>query len=272
MTAPRPRKAAPPPPLGERELVTRILERHPRPEWATFSQVRNAAGFSATRTLDAIAINTWPSRGLEVHGFECKSSRGDWLREKDDPEKAEVFVQFCDRWWLVAGRDDLVHPGELPVGWGLLVPRGAGLVAKVEAPKLEPRPLDRQLLAVLLRRAAEPSEDDKEALRRAEARGRKEGLESAKASADHLEREVKRLEGVIATFEQASGVRLNHWEAGNIGKAVAFVREGGVAYHERRLRDLAGVADKVAAAAREALAGLPEERPAGAVLDAAPPL
>ena len=33
------------------------------------------------RYADAIAMNLWPSRGLAVHGFEIKISRGDWQRE-----------------------------------------------------------------------------------------------------------------------------------------------------------------------------------------------
>jgi len=48
------------------------------PRWAFVTHVRDAAGFNATRTIDAIAVDTWPSSGIALHGFEVKTSRGDW--------------------------------------------------------------------------------------------------------------------------------------------------------------------------------------------------
>ncbi len=246
--------------LSEGALIQRIFDRFPRTEWATFSQIRNAAGFSASRTLDAVAINTWPSRGLEVHGFECKSSRGDWLREKDDPAKAEAFLPFCDRWWLVVGREDIVQPGELPPTWGLLAPRGKGLVAKVEAPKLEAKPLDRHLLAVILRRAAEPetTDEQKQAIQAAFDQGHEAGQKSAKLHGGFDEERVKRLEKTIADFEKASGLALDSWSAGRMGAAVDFVMRGGLKREEQRLRHLQAEAESIAAELREGLAALPE--------------
>lgn len=77
-----------------------------------------------------------------------------------------------------------------------------------------------------------------------------------------LEDELRRLEGSVRAFEQASGVKLHAWNGGEVGKAVRFVQEGGVSYHERRLRGLVEAAETVAAAVREALAGLPGPPPA----------
>lgn len=247
------------PALAEGQLVSRICDRFPRPEWAAFAQIRNGAGFRADRTLDAIAINTWPSRGLEVHGFECKSSRGDWLREKHDPAKAEAFLPFCDRWWLVVGREDIVQPGELPPTWGLLVPRGTGLLAKVEAPKLESRPLDRHLLSVILRRAAEPStsEEPKLALQAARDAGYEDGKKSAREAGGTAAARVARLEKMVADFEKASGLSLNSWAAGRLGGAVSFVMGGGLEQQEQRMRSLMKAAEGIAAAVKDGLDALP---------------
>lgn len=109
----------------------------------------------ATRSADAIAMSLWPSLGLELHGFEFKVSRADWLRELKDPRKAETFKRYCDRWWLVAGSSAIVRPGELPNGWGMLVLQGDRLVRLADAPRLDPQPVTRPFLAALLRRADE---------------------------------------------------------------------------------------------------------------------
>ena len=47
-----------------------IQRRFPKEEYALLREVRNAAGYNATRSADAIAFNLWPSRGLEINGEE----------------------------------------------------------------------------------------------------------------------------------------------------------------------------------------------------------
>lgn len=93
---------------------------------------------------------------VQLHGHEVKVSRSDWLQELADPSKAESWKRHCDRWWLVAP-DGVVRPGELPDGWGLLVPSGAGLRAKVMAPRLDPVPMSAHTRASFLRRVQETS-------------------------------------------------------------------------------------------------------------------
>lgn len=129
-------------------------------EWAVFDEVRNETGFTTgkpTRSADMVAMNLWRSKGLEVHGFELKVSRGDFLKELADPEKAEAIKRYCDRWWLVAPQE--VLNGDLPRGWGWLRPGPTGdLEVAVRAPKLQPVPLDRLFVAALVRRIAEAQE------------------------------------------------------------------------------------------------------------------
>ena len=86
--------------------------------WIVAEKVRSGPGFDAKRTVDALAIDTWPSKGLEIHGFEVKCSRADWLVELKCPAKSEPFRRFCDRWWLVTSDKSIVKPGELPRDWG----------------------------------------------------------------------------------------------------------------------------------------------------------
>lgn len=111
------------------------------------------------RTCDYLAIDCWGNTGPvegrnPVHGFEIKSSRGDWLAELRDPTKAEAFKRYCDRWWLVVSDRRIVRDGELPEGWGLLAATGLVLRCVRPAPVLEPEPWPRSLVASFARAVA----------------------------------------------------------------------------------------------------------------------
>ena len=105
------------------------------PRYVCAEQVRNAAGFDAQRTCDFIAVDTWPSQGLAVHGHEIKVSRSDWLHELKHPEKAAAFIPHMTYWWLVIPDRSIARVEELPEGWGLLAPRGNRLVIARRAQK-----------------------------------------------------------------------------------------------------------------------------------------
>ena len=140
------------------DLVGALRQRYAPPAFAFLPQVANGTGGNRSRTADALAMSLWPSRGLELHGFEIKVSRGDWLRELKEPAKADAVARFCDRWWIVVPTRDIVKPAELPRGWGLLATSGESLRAVVEAGIIECEPLTRQFLAAVLRVAAAPGE------------------------------------------------------------------------------------------------------------------
>ena len=62
------------------ELIEKLSRKYRPPEWAFLVQVKNGVGWTRKdRTADALAMSLWPSRGLELHGFELKSRRSDWL-------------------------------------------------------------------------------------------------------------------------------------------------------------------------------------------------
>jgi hypothetical protein len=119
--------------------------------WAVAGGVRSHAGFDARRTADFIAMDTWPSKGLEIHGHEVKVSRSDWLRELKEPEKAAEFIPYVNRWWLVVPDPVIVGLGELPGGWGLMAMRGGRLAVIEKAARHDALPLPPTRLAALLR-------------------------------------------------------------------------------------------------------------------------
>lgn len=214
-----------------------LRKRYPAPEWALLEEVRNQVGYSkrVERYADAIAINLWPSRGLEILGFEIKCSRSDWVRELKDPSKSDEIQKYCDRWWIVAGGRNIVQPGELPPTWGLMVTHGVGeksrLVCVQEAPKLEPKVLDKGFLIAMLRRATEAAEraqkqEDNEIYQKGFLAGKKQAESSRDSEFKYLKREHDDLLAHMKRFTEESGVNLhthNRWEFGNIGLAVRVV-------------------------------------------------
>lgn len=143
--------------MSEHDMLRRLDLRFPSNKgFAMFHHVRNTRGFgergTTLRTVDALMVGLWPSRGYEVHGFEVKSSRNDFLREMKKPEKAESIAQYCDKWWLVFSDRSIAKDDEIPKGWGLLVPRGEdGLTAAIQPKRNDSaKPLSKSFLVSVL--------------------------------------------------------------------------------------------------------------------------
>lgn len=224
----------------EKEMLDLLRLRHVREgnggggEFAFLSHVRNGAGFNADRTFDAIVMNLWPSRGLELLGFEVKCSRSDWLRELKEPAKAEACARVVDRFSVVAADSQIVALGELPSTWGLLVARGDKLECVKEAPLLpgaDPkRPISRGQLVAFLRAAGAVPKAEAEELKAARAEGFEQGMASNAMAVEVANAGRLELARTIQAFETASGVRFESW-AGNldpaeVGKMLRSILEG----------------------------------------------
>jgi hypothetical protein len=210
--------------MVEYDVEQLLAARYCAPEWAFLPQVSNGTGMSHRRTADAVAMNCYPSRGMEIHGFEIKVSRADWLREVRDPDKSIAVQQYCDRWWIVVSDlKKIIEPGELPPTWGVMAPWRGGLKVHVKAPELKSKDLSRTFVASLLRKAAETM-TSKAKLDAAYMRGKREGMEHADKQAEHrmehFKNERDALQGAIREFEEKAGVRISQWNAGRVGDAV----------------------------------------------------
>ena len=199
-----------------------------------------------------------------MHGFEIKVSRGDWLRELKNPGKADELIAHCDRWWIVAAESAIVANAELPPTWGLFAPAGGRLAVVVQAPKLEPQPLDRAFVAALLRRAAEavvPTADVERAVETC-VRDRIAAALAVERSKDGSAQEYERLIASVAKFEAASGVRIDRYSAernGPIGAAVKLVLAGGLTAERNRLARLRVQAQEIVASIDTVLREAAEE-------------
>jgi hypothetical protein len=109
-----------------------------------------APGHSGRRA-DAVHVGLWSSRGVgTIEVCELKISRGDWLKELREPKKAEAWWPYCHRFWLVVPHEGIVKDGELPDGWGLMMPSSRGRRFRVLAKPKDRAPEDFKLTIPLL--------------------------------------------------------------------------------------------------------------------------
>lgn len=209
---------------GAEQIEHALFAKYALPTYATFCQVANGTGVRQYRYADVITMGLWPSRGLWLEGFEIKVSRSDWRRELADPGKADPIASRCDLWWIVAPRD-VVPATELPESWGLQEWDGRAFhVRKPAVRNPEPRDMNREFLAALLRRACEANIPQKfiDDIR-------KDAMEDARKAAaidiDMARKDYKRLQEQLAAFEAASGIKIDAYYPGGqrLGEAVRKV-------------------------------------------------
>nr|WP_214692502.1 hypothetical protein [Variovorax paradoxus] len=114
-------------------------------------EVSNGTGSNASRSADIVLMNLWPSRGMDLIGYEVKTARSDWLRELKSPEKAWPVMQYMDRWFLLAA-PGVAKLDEIPTNWGFQEFDGKRVRTLKPAPQLEPKPITKTFLGSLLRR------------------------------------------------------------------------------------------------------------------------
>jgi hypothetical protein len=248
-------------PPSEANLFNMLRKRYAPPAWVLLPGVRDSTGGAASRTADGIAMGTWPSRGLELMGFEIKSYRSDWLRELKAPAKAEPIARFCDRWWILAASDETVKLEEVPTGWGLLVANGKrGLVQRKEAPVLTPTPINRRFLAAILRAAQRhliSTDEITAAVQEARTQTRTLLQDQHKRSLSASENQLKALQASVTEFNEGLGLDYRvalqahayRYSSKTVGAAVKFVLDGGMKDMQTeltRMRDrLRQMADQV---------------------------
>ena len=246
------------PKMPAEELFRRLDAKFPPPAWLMLREVRDATGFGACRSADAMAFGVWPSRGLAIIGFEIKSARADWLRELKAPEKAESIARSCDEWWLVAGKG-VAKSNEIPKNWGWLEPKGRGLTVMKAAVENGNPALPRELLMSVVRKMTE-SYVPKSAVDR-DVRAAAEHL--AKTRYDERGYELERLQRLavkVREFSAASGINIDGGDWGmltqdwkTIGNVVRAVLSNSLVHQIDSIREAAKAVDE----AMDAVLGIP---------------
>ena len=242
---------------NEHTIFHSLRRRFPPGAYALLPQVRNGTGTArkTARTADAIVVSCWPSRGLWIGGIEIKVTKSDFRKEIAEPEKAESISRFCKHWWI-ASPPGVVPKSELPENWGLIECTATMAKDVVAAATLDCVPPDMLFVASVLRAATNSMIPLSEVQERY-LEVRQQAEESAKKM---QKRHVDELELKISTFESSSGVCLSRsWESGDIGRAVAFVRDCGLPQAVYAARQLIEVSKETAKAFETALEKLTSE-------------
>lgn len=165
------------------------------------------------------------ARGGALVGHEVKVSRSDVLAELADPTKADPWLQFCSRWYLVVSDPALVEGLDIPDAWGIMAPpsgrRRRSMTIIREAPQLTPAgdlsPALTRISAFIVGRLE------------AEARASKYAAESAISRAERAERQIDEMRAA-GEFGQ-----LSH-HAKRVGGILSEVQKR--SYSERRASGL----------------------------------
>ena len=197
-------------------------------EWATFFEIPDVTG-RASRYCDCLAINLWQSRGHVIHGHEIKHSRADWLKEKKQPAKAAAFFHKCNYWWLVISDTSIVQDGELPEGWGLMVPHGSGLRVAVKATRHDADPMTLPWMASILRQASRrpPLPEEKEIKQRiagAYEEGRKSVIDDRQNDLVRVQNTLNDLQEKVRDFQKATGLRIGWGFSSRCAEVIEAVR------------------------------------------------
>ncbi len=111
-------------PMATPELLARLRRHYIKPgdmPGGVFIEECGRNGHTGGR-VDALHVGFTSSSGRILTGHELKVSRADWLHELNKPVKADLWSDDCHAWYLVTSTPDIVQPGELPAGWGHMVP------------------------------------------------------------------------------------------------------------------------------------------------------
>lgn len=209
----------------EEQVASVLGERYASPAYAFLTRVRNQTGYNhRVRTADAVAMSLFPSRGMEMNGFEIKVSRSDLVHELMQPDKSAEIQQFCDFWWIVVSDEKILENVQIPVTWGVISVKGGKCKVIKKAPQLKAKPLSREFVASILRNVTETYVKPSEV-----ARIREEAQVNAKHGMESEYHQMKFLKDHVAEFEKASGVKISdRWQHSGkeFGEAVRFVLNG----------------------------------------------
>lgn len=250
------------------DIFTILKGRFPEHEYALMREVRDKAGFSASRSADYIAVNLYPSRGLAINGIELKSHRGDWLGELKNPRKAENIFQYCDYFWLLTSDDKVAKLEEIPKSWGWLNIKGERIYTIKQAPTLKPKAVSRHFMCAMLKRASSKEgyilrDSIKDKIEEAKNDARNE----SERERVRLINELNEIKKNVGEFEKASGVYLDRiqtdhfWgdpkKMGEIFKLLSSA--GGIDSFKKRLLDMEDTAKTIHEKISESLKSLNEK-------------
>jgi len=205
-------------------VIALIRRRHEGPGWQVFTELADGVGARARRRADVVAMGMYPSRGMEIHGYECKISRRDTRRELLDVSKTDAVGKYCDFWWLTVSDPAIIDGLLIPPTWGILTPVNRVLRVVRRAKKRKAAPLDRFFVAAMLRSVTKhwvPRTQHDEVLNQRNQDINQAIQTERQHSKEGDTRALEALAAKVKAFEAASGIEIAHgWHFPEVGRAV----------------------------------------------------
>lgn len=242
---------------------------------------------TSNRRADVVHVGLWQNRGAgRIDVCELKTSRSDFLREINDPAKAEAWWPYSTAFWLVVPHVSIAKPEDLPPGWGLMVPSGRGRRFKVLVKPEERTPqIDVPLLLTLLKNTETTRTNTIQRLRQDHARDSyQREQELRKELASKADPKVAGRLALLDKLEARLGMPLNDypWNGSGIqtdtaadvlkdyaANAAAFAEaQSDLRHRARELDQIAIELAKRANALRDTLRANEKQLPAASVLAA----
>ncbi len=125
--------------------IHRVLRKRYAPlEWVYLEEVRLGTGYEnfflpghhttikSEQRIDGLALNCYKSKNYRRIAIEVKISRGDFLKEVQNPDKRVGAMMLSNQFYFAAP-EGLIKPNELPEDCGLIEVRGDFQAIKVQA-------------------------------------------------------------------------------------------------------------------------------------------
>ncbi|QHB37066.1 hypothetical protein QDA00_gp37 [Microbacterium phage Matzah] len=168
----------------------------------------------STRRADALYMPiTTAGRGTII-GHEIKVSRADVVAEVRDPHKADAWMRYCTRWWLVVSNPAIIGGLDIPAEWGVMAPptRGRSMTIVTKAPILTPDPtIQAEAWGTIFAKTGFA-----DVTASAEAAHYKEQAGRLSTANQAATREIARLEELLGQDSKASAFRSNRLTVSNV--------------------------------------------------------
>lgn len=160
------------------------------------------------RRADALYLPTTTGQRGQIIGHEIKVQRSDVIAELRDPHKADSWLQYCHRWWLVVSDAAMLHGLDVPPEWGVLAPparSGTRFMQVIQkAPTLHPSPGHHMSAwGTIWARVAHGDNDTQFALQRAQNEARFSATKLREA-----QEELRRLRTILSGEIETGGARM----------------------------------------------------------------
>ncbi len=197
--------------------MTELLRQHYNPDGRAmghlFMPEIGAPGGRRRADLLVAPISIAGAKANTLIGHEIKVTRSDVMAELADPTKADPWLRYCTRWYLVVADPALIEGLTIPDLWGVMAPpsgrRTRSMTILREAPKLTPdgdmSPALSRLAAYMVGRlegVVKRAEYDRDGWKQRAERAEQREQEARLNGGGHVSQHTKRINTIVNLVER----------------------------------------------------------------------